>query len=127
MGDVVNLASRIEGLTKLYRTRFLMCGITASRVEGSIATRKVDAVRVKGKTVATELFDAVDDEALRAGYAAAFALYQRGDFAAAAKQWKSLGERYPSDGPTSVMAERAAAFATSPPPHWDGIYTVGVK
>lgn len=127
MGDVVNLASRIEGLTKQYKSDLLFCEETANRVKATLPARFVDAVRVKGKTVATRLYDLVDDEALRTGYAAAMASYREGRFAQAASAFAALRVKHPNDGPTATLAERCVELEKSPPPDWDGTSTATMK
>ncbi len=57
IGDAVNLSSRLEGLTKAYATPVLLCGTTAASAGDALVLRHVDRVRVKGKSVPTDLFD----------------------------------------------------------------------
>ncbi len=49
VGDTVNLASRLEGTNKTYKTLILISDRTESGVRGQILTRPVDKVAVKGK------------------------------------------------------------------------------
>ena len=63
LGDCVNLASRLEGTNKAYGTRILVSGETAKGVGDAIALRRVDRVRVSGKTEAVEIFAPADDPA----------------------------------------------------------------
>ena len=64
LGDCVNLAARLEGTNKLYGTRILVSGETAKGVGDAIALRRVDLVRVSGKTEAVEIFAPADDPAV---------------------------------------------------------------
>jgi adenylate cyclase len=66
LGDCVNLASRLEGTNKAYGTRILVSGETAMGVGDAIALRRVDRVRVSGKTEAVEIFAPADDPAFAA-------------------------------------------------------------
>mgnify|MGYP001346154778 FL=1 len=66
LGDCVNLASRLEGTNKAYGTRILIAGETAKGVGEAIALRRVDLVRVAGKTEAVEIFAPADDPAFAA-------------------------------------------------------------
>jgi len=64
LGDSVNLAARLEGTNKLYGTGILVSGETAKGVGDAIALRRVDLVRVSGKTEAVEVFAPADDPAV---------------------------------------------------------------
>jgi len=59
VGDTVNLASRIQGLTKDVGTDILVSGTTARALDGAVALAPLPAVRVKGKSVEVEVFRAV--------------------------------------------------------------------
>jgi adenylate cyclase len=50
VGDTVNLASRLEGLCKVYDTGIILGEATAKALEGRVATRKVDDAYVAGKS-----------------------------------------------------------------------------
>jgi class 3 adenylate cyclase len=64
LGDTVNLASRIERLTRFYGAKFLMGEQTYNSLENPnlFSTRVVDYVAVKGKGVATKLYEILDAE-----------------------------------------------------------------
>jgi len=57
IGDQVNLASRLEGLNKIYGTTILISERTKNMVADSIKCRAIDLVRVKGKLQAVEIFE----------------------------------------------------------------------
>ena len=56
LGDGVNLASRLEGLTKRYHVPIVVGSLTRDRVNG-IVFRELDKVRVRGKTVPERIFE----------------------------------------------------------------------
>ncbi len=56
IGDTVNLASRLEGLTKDYGTSIIVSETTAEAVKGRFFTRELGAVAVKGKTLPVKIF-----------------------------------------------------------------------
>src|SRR5206468_2189550 len=49
LGDTVNLASRLESLNKEQHTRLLMSGDTEGMLAGTVVTRKIGSVTVRGK------------------------------------------------------------------------------
>jgi len=49
MGDNVNIASRLEGLNKSYKTNILISENVYKRVKGKFKTKKLGYVTVKGK------------------------------------------------------------------------------
>ena len=64
VGDTVNLASRIEQLTKTYDSRFLIGGSTYQGLgeHHRFSIRHVDRVAVKGKQEAVDLYEVLDAE-----------------------------------------------------------------
>src|SRR5690606_10733951 len=56
IGDTVNLASRLESLTKQYGLALVLSGDVAALCGDAFPLRRVDRVRVAGKTVPVDLF-----------------------------------------------------------------------
>lgn len=56
LGDAVNLAQRLEGLTQRYGVPILIGEATAARLEGRFGLAEIDAVQVKGKSEAARVF-----------------------------------------------------------------------
>jgi len=90
VGDMVNTASRIEALTKVYHAGILISHSTLERLADpqKYQTRPVDRVQLKGKTVPVTLYEVLDglpDEVLARRLEAlprfeeGWALYQEGD------------------------------------------------
>ncbi|KIM02487.1 MAG: hypothetical protein KU28_12025 [Sulfurovum sp. PC08-66] len=59
IGDNVNLASRLEGLTKQYGANILITKATYDKLKGSYKIRPIDLVEVKGKSQAVEIFEVI--------------------------------------------------------------------
>ncbi len=139
IGDTVNLASRIEGLTKFYGVEIAI-GQSLARAAPGLALIELDRVRVVGRDSHETVFALLGDEA-RAAQAEfrAFAqthaemldAYRARDWSVArailtraqeAAQRLGLSQLY------ALYAERIARFEEQPPgPDWDGVYTAQSK
>lgn len=132
IGDNVNLASRLEGLTKHYHTRVLMSDTVHRKVHAEIETREVDTVRVKGKEQATTLYSTVpagsfDEESAR-DYHKALSMYRLGNWTTAIDYFRRVLDRYPADYLASMYIERCRRFADTPPDEdWGGAITLDFK
>jgi adenylate cyclase len=130
MGDAVNLASRLEGLTKEYRCAIL-CGPRVPELAGpGFVFREVDFVRVKGRGGALRVYELLGTrdncrmapEDLRL-YAQALSEFRLRNWGSAELLLAELLARHPQDGPAQVLAARTRAMAAEPPEaDWDGVY-----
>ena len=57
IGDGVNLASRVEGLNKIFGTKILMTEQTKARIDHTFLTRPLEKFQVKGKEVEVMLYE----------------------------------------------------------------------
>ena len=131
IGDSVNLASRLEGLTKVYGIQVLVSEDVKKdvlRIEGAkdeFVFRYLDNVRVKGKDLPVPIF-AVDrsltefSAAYRDSYAKAMELYQQGIFNLAKEYFGKALSACPGDKAALLMIERCEDFIKNPPENWDG-------
>ena len=130
VGDLIHSAARIEVLTKHYGVLMIVTREVYSRLSAPPPARVLDHVIVKGKSTPLELievrhrFNADGFAGREAQYAAAFALYQRGEFAEAAAGFETLASL---DKPSALLAERCRALAGDVPPGWNGIYKLDSK
>jgi adenylate cyclase len=123
VGDPINLASRLEGLNKLFGTVVLADAVVHDRAGEDFAWRRIDRVRVLGRNepvVAYELLGRRTD--VPAGlvqrarrYESAWDLYAQGRFAEALHAFAELDEVYPGDGATARMIALCRAFDADPP------------
>lgn len=129
IGDAVNLASRLEGLNKLYGTHILVSEDTKQLVPPDMFSfREVDQVRVKGKHNPVVLFELmVSGQELLPRFEAAVEQYRARQFKAAQLIFDELAQQH-DDGPSRLYSSRCAEYLLTPPPDgWDGIYTAKSK
>ena len=126
IGDNVNLASRLEGLTKTYGVQILVSeSVKEDAGEKSFCFRHLDDVRVKGKKNAVPIY-AVDrnENEFSAEYKNAYIkgmeLYKQGIWNLAKDYFtKALGQ-VQDDKAAKLMLERCEEFIKNPPENWDG-------
>jgi adenylate cyclase len=129
VGDHVNLASRLEGLNKVFGTRILVSESTRQAAGEGFTFREVARVAVKGRREAVRVFELVKPGAPDPAVDAWLAEFERGLAAFHARRWdEALStfeglQRARGDRPSGVLAERCRALrAAPPPPDWDGVW-----
>lgn len=139
IGDTVNVASRIEGLTKRYRVPLLVSGDTRDRLVPRIRThtRFLDRVRVAGHAEPIDMYEVFDADpppmcAAKADAAdhwqSALDLYYGRRFAEASRAFAALKAALFDDHPASLFEERARRFAIDPPDDgWSGVEVLSEK
>jgi len=131
MGDAVNLASRLEGLTKYYRTPLLVSGELVEKVPEYLY-RRLDKVQVKGRQEAVEIFEPITllDEATPQ-QKQAVDLFHKGIELYSSQKWleaenvfKDYLALHEADVMASIYLERIADMAITPPGEgWNGVYS----
>jgi adenylate cyclase len=135
MGDNVNLASRLEGITKQYHVQLIISEATYRHVASQFVCRELDKIRVKGKTQPVNIYELMDvaengaaHEALITGFDRAMKAYRAQEWSEAANLFADVLAAFPDDGPTQVFLERAVEFSeTAPEGEWDGVYVMKTK
>jgi adenylate cyclase len=133
IGDNVNLGSRLEGLTKYYRTPILVSSSTYERTKDEFVYVFVDTVAVKGKETGIAIYAPLAERtpdvegSLRAEIAqfdAGHELYLAQKFQEARPQFQAMEGDLPSlGGLASVFAERCVALLAEPPGAlWSGTW-----
>ena len=129
MGDVVNLSSRLEGITKVYGVGIVV-GEETRRAAPEFAYRELDRVRVKGKQKPVPIFeplalDSAIDPELRNALAQwhdALGLIRSMSWDQAEIAVQELHRRYPADALYLFYLQRIAHYRERPPPpDWDGV------
>lgn len=126
IGDNVNLASRLEGLTRAWGVDVIVSRATAERVGERFQKRALDRVRVKGRKEPVEVLELLPADELPSSflqpYEAGLAAWQQRQFGAAARSFEAALVQRPNDAPTRLWLDRCRQFSAAPPPaDWDGI------
>lgn len=139
MGDAVNLASRIEALTRIYGVDIVIGESTREAIGGAMPLVEIDRVRVKGKQQAVTLFTPVSRphandsrfaEEVRL-WNLALAHYRRQDAKQALTSLAALRDGFGSSALAGLyrqLGERIERWSLEPePPEWDGTRTFDSK
>ena len=136
IGDPVNLASRLEGLTKEYHLDLLLGETVAPLVSGTYILRTVDYVQVKGKTKPVAVFTVMGEKAAQtdslpvwlARYEEGIRRYRKRAFAEAAAAFQESLRQQPDDYLNSMYLKRCQSLIENPPgDSWDGVFVMTKK
>ena len=136
MGDLVNLASRLEGANKVYGTRVLASEVTAKVAVSDVEVREVDRIVVLGQKEPQAVFEVMARKGeltaaqaeLRACFSDALAAYR-------AKQWEKARAGFvaalaivPNDGPSATLLKRLDTLQSANlAEDWDGAWHMDQK
>ena len=135
MGDAVNLASRLESITKRYGVTMIVAESTKSAVP-EVVFRELDRVRVKGKDAPVAIFEPIGLQSAVGKdvhdrlklFQQVLKFYRGQDWDKAELQLLNLQRMEPGVKLYSAYQERIAYFRSSPPqPGWDGVYDFDSK
>lgn len=131
IGDAVNLASRLEALTRTYAVDNLVGVRAAELIRDEFDLRSVALVQVKGKTQPVEIFSLIgpkskpeDPEFLKRleTYEAGFRKFRERDFTRAKILFSQFLEFYPDDALAKMYLERALEYEEQPPDEaWNAV------
>jgi adenylate cyclase len=132
MGDNVNLASRLEGVNRLYGTQILVNRTTYEQVAEEFWFRPVDLIKVKGKSIETTVYELMggkgDEEEMDylawfcRDFTLGFEAYKNRDFAGGEAIFGRLSKKFPSDGLAALYLKRCRRLQEHPPgADWRGV------
>lgn len=137
IGDVINIASRLEGLNKIYDTQIIVSDTIYQKIERQFVLRMIDCVAPYGVKVGHRIYELVAENRNEVTYdidqytllfAKAFAEYQQANWDKAIKLFFACKQIYSEDTITPIFIKRCQNFMTnSPPSGWDGVWYFGVK
>jgi PAS domain S-box-containing protein len=131
IGDAINLASRLEGLNRIYGTSIIASASIVERANEAFDFRFLDVVAVKGKSDPITIYELLGTKGalercrqVISTYETAFSAYAAGNFERALT---ALQENA-SDPPSTALSERCKAFLQVPPAgDWRGVYISASK
>jgi adenylate cyclase len=136
MGETVNLASRLEGASKLYGSHILVSQATAMAAGDAIEVREIDRVALVGQSQARPIYEIIGRKGgltanqieLQRQYAEGLAAYRDRRWEDARAAFTAALAAVPDDGPTNAMLKRLDTMAAAPPPeNWDGAWYLDQK
>jgi class 3 adenylate cyclase/HAMP domain-containing protein len=142
IGDAVNLASRMEGLTKTYHSDMLITEYVYEELQKNLAAtieapilyfRLLDTVAVKGKTKGVKIYSVKHslspaEEKAWPVHNQGMELYYQRSFREAAQSFKTVYHILEKDPNAERIYRRCADYAVNPPPPgWDGVEVMKSK
>ena len=136
MGDTVNLASRLEGANKAYRSDMMISEMTYDLCKDDVDVRELDTIRVVGKSEPVKVYQLLERKNQTTGqvadlvsqYNVAMKLYCERDFEDAIIAFRACTKIIADDGPSLTYIDRCRHFLDNPPEaDWDGVYNLTEK
>jgi adenylate cyclase len=131
IGDNVNLASRLEGLNKVYDTTIMISDATLKACDDRLVSRPIDLVGVKGKDkkiMVHELMGLTNEtsskiEKFCTDFKIAFSAYVKKDWPVGLSLFQKLASENPDDKLCQIYVDRCKDYQQNPPDaSWDGGY-----
>ena len=140
LGDAVNLASRLEGITKQYGVSTVVSESTQKDCTDNFLFRELDHIRVKGKNQAITIYElqstveeASDDQKdLIKKFHYGLNIYRQKKWPEAIRCFEDIMRFYPLDKPAQIFLKRCQQFLEHMPDevaaeNWDGVYQFTTK
>jgi adenylate cyclase len=136
IGDTVNIASRLEGVNKIYGTDLIINEDCFHLAEQDVEAREIDLLTVYGKTEPVRIYELLgkigeldsSTSQLRDTFATALQKYREQKWTEAEKGFQNCLAIRKNDGPSLEFLTRIATFARTPPPKdWNGVWQTASK
>jgi adenylate cyclase len=130
LGDAVNLAARLEGINKQFKTYTMISKDTKDRLENSFAVRELSRVAVVGRKEAVVVYEPMLDEdyeksrELLPTFSKALEAFYEGRFAEAERQFARIAENDPA---ASCYVQKCRELMENPPEMWEGVWVMTSK
>ncbi len=128
MGDSVNLASRLEGVNKVYGTAIMISQYTYQDVKDDLEIRELDMIRVVGKNEPITIYEVLaekggldpETERVMSCFREGLKLYRAQQFKEAQERFRETLSLRPEDGPSKTFLSRCEEYMDNPPPKSSG-------
>jgi len=139
ISDAVNLASRIEGLTKIYGASIIISEQTLAQLKDASRYnyRCIGRIQVKGKDESVGVYDMFDGDqenvmemkiTTKSDFEEGLKLYHDKKFAEASVRFSTVSEKNPADKAAQLYLKRCAQFMVQGvPSDWMGVETMEKK
>jgi adenylate cyclase len=132
MGDSVNLASRLEGANKTYKTNILISETTYEQVKVEFVCMELDKVRVRGKTKPVRIYQLLGDKKNSAMlmetievFHEGLRLYEQQAWDRAIVAFRDVLSKDKNFMAAQMYIQRTRALIADPPPQdWNGVFTI---
>ena len=130
IGDNVNSASRLEGLTRVYKLPVIVSGYIKNEVEKETSRYRfyeIDTVQVKGKTEGKKIYFPFDTEEMENALLEKYDIFEKGLEAYYSGDWKTARREFKDCNleVAEVFLERMGN--KNAPEDWSGIWTMTTK
>jgi adenylate cyclase len=137
IGDSVNLASRLEGANKQYKSNIMISDFTYNHIKDKVVVRELDLIQVKGKKEPVKVYELLGTIKMEMSSSKrqSLELYHEGLKLYRARQWEEanayMQQAYSLDETcyvAQIYSERASLYKLTPPPDdWNGIFVMTSK
>lgn len=136
IGDAINMASRLEGLNKMYGTRIMTSEAFYNEVKDQFKFRKIDCVTVKGKEEKIFIYELLgetqadlefDLDRYIETFEKAFIAYQHAQWDEAITYFHECMKIHSRDSVAKLFIKRCEHFKLKPPEAWDGVWHISKK
>lgn len=133
IGDMVNIASRLENLTKIYKQDVIISESVYREVHLALPCRLIDKVVVLGKSQFQRIFmvkKELEEQEKRAWryHHEGLKRYYRRQFEEATKYFRQASKLMPGDVVPAMYFDRCRSYLKQPPPaKWNGVHVLTEK
>jgi adenylate cyclase len=131
LGDAVNLAARLEGVNKQFRTYTMVSAATVELAGGVFPVRELGRVAVVGRKEPVTIYEPMRQELYEgcgerlSAFAAALQAFYRGAFAEAQAGFAATADQDPA---AAAYVEKCRALQAAPPAGaWNGVWLMTSK